>query len=315
MHINFHDGPKSLNGSMEQWYASPNRWRRNYRSEWPSWNGSEWSVSKIDRFTKKEGKKDLEDYTLMRQIARPLTDPLYQAAHIKPTDELVVKTLDLDGLALNCVSLSEKSAGERGPQPEWQVPMMCFDDKAHLRVIRSEKTLLYFNDVQMFEGRAVARGIEIVYPHEPPNEIAVTVLEPAGNLDDALLTPPSDAVARPYVIERGMPKPVSVYEVGAHISWPPNIQHFSSLLVPVFIQKDGTVKLQRDVGDDNPIASVFKAAYKAVAKWKFQPYLVDGRPVVADYYVPYPLNEQPFVPSYQRKRGPGDDVAGDHPGF
>jgi hypothetical protein len=93
---NSKDGPESFNGSMEEWYAAPYRWRRAYKSEWPSGNGSEWSVSKVDRFAKKEGQKELEDYSLMSHVARPLVDPLFQTANIKPTDELIVQKLLLE---------------------------------------------------------------------------------------------------------------------------------------------------------------------------------------------------------------------------
>jgi hypothetical protein len=314
--LNFKDGPKSFIGSMEEWSAAPYRWRRTYKSEWPSWNGSEWSVSKVDRFAKKDGQKELEDYSLMFHIVRPLIDPLFQTANIKPTDELIVRKVDVGNLALSCVSLSAKSAAERGKKPEWLVPMMCFDGEAHLRLIRSEETLLRFNDIQTLDGRAVARDIAVTQPGQAPVEIKVTLLEPIGSLDEGLLKPPPDAASRPYVIERGMPKPVSVYEVGARLpSMPNGMPRISNLLVPVFIQKDGTVRLQREVGDDNPLAATFKAVYKAVAKWKFQPYLVDGQPVEADYYVPYAIDDKPFVPSYQRTPASGDDVAGSHPGL
>lgn len=316
MALNFKDGPKSFKGSMEEWYAAPHRWRRIYKSEWPSWNGSEWSVSKADRFAEKEGQKDLEDYSLMFHIARPLIDPLFQTANIKPTDELMITKLNMDNIALSCVSLSAKSAAERGKNPEWIVPMMCFDDEAHLRLIRSEETLLHFDEIQTLNGRTIARNITITQPRQAPVEIRVTLLEPIGSLDEGILKPPPEAISRPYVIERGMPKPVSVYEVGARIpSMPNGMPHISNLLVPVFIQKDGTVRLQREVGDDNPLGAIFKAVYKAVAKWKFQPYLVDGQPVEADYYVPYVIDDKPFVPSYQRTPAPGDDVAGSHPGL
>jgi hypothetical protein len=85
--------------------------------------------------------------------------------------------------------------------------------------------------------------------------------------------------------------------------------------VPIFIQKDGTVKLQRGVSDDGPIGDIFKAAYKAVEKWRFQPYLVDGQPVEVDYDVPYEADGKPYVPSYQRAPTPGNDAAGGHPGI
>jgi len=317
MSRNFADGPKSFSGSMEEWYAGPYRWFRTYKSERPGWNGSEWSVSKVERYVKKEQHADLEDYSLMSEIARPLIDPLFQLANIKPTDEVVDRKLEMGNVALNCVSLSEESAAERGKWPEWLVPMTCFDDESHLRLFRSEKTLLHFDGIQTFQGRAVARDVTTAFDGHPSAEIKVTLLETVESVDEALLKPPPDAVFRPYVIERGYPKPISVSEVGAHLPSMPNGKPFAgTLLVPVFIQKDGTVKLQRGVSkDDGPMGEVFKEVYKAVAKWRFQPYLVDGQPVEVDYDVPYETDGKPYVPSYQRAPAQGNDVAGAHPGI
>jgi hypothetical protein len=316
MSLNFADGPKSFSGSMEEWYAGPYRWVRTYKAERPNWSGSEWSVSKTERYAKKDQHAELDDYSLMSNIARPLIDPLFQVANIKPTDEMVVRRLATANVALNCVSLSEKSAAEHGKFPEWLVPTTCFDDHFHLRLIRSEKTLLRFDAIQMFQGRAIARDVTITFDGHLSAEIKVTLLDAVESVDEALLKPPSDAAFRPYVIERGYPKPVSVYEVGAHLQPMPNGQPFTgTLLVPVFIQKDGTVKLQRGVSDDSSLGQIFKEVYKAVAKWRFQPYLVDGQPVEADYDAPYETDGKPYVPSYQRTPVPGNDVAGTHPGI
>jgi len=316
MSLNFVNGPQSFNGSMEEWYAGPFRWLRTYKGERPSWNGSEWSVSKVERYTKREQQADLDDYSLMSTIARPLTAPLFQAANIKPADEVVARIVDIENLALNCISYSEKSAAAHGKWPEWLVPLMCFDVDSHLRLIRSEKTLIHFDGIQMFQGRTVPREVTITFDGQPSAEIKVTLLEAVEGVDEARLKPPADAVFRPYVIERGYPKPVTVYEVAAHLPPMPGGKPFvGRLLVPVFIQKDGTVKLQRWVSDDGRMGRMFKEVYKAVAKWKFQPYLVDGQPVEVDYDAPYETDGKPYVPSYLRISAPDDDVAGAHPGI
>jgi hypothetical protein len=316
--LNLVDGRKMFGGSMEEWSAGPYRWHRAYNSERENWNGSEWSLSKVERYAKSQRHQALDDYSLMFRIARPLTDPLFQIANIKPTDQLAIRRVDASDMSLNCISLSPKSASERGKKPGWMVPTMCFDDDSHLRVIRSEETILEFNDIQLFEGKAVARDVRISDSGHLSAEIKVNLLEEMDGSNDEILKPPADAVFRPYVVERGSPKPVSVYEEGAHISHMPSLPNgmpaFTSLLVPVFIQKDGTVKLQRGVSDVGTLQGVFEAVYKAVRKWKFKPYLVDGQPVEVDYYLPYEITD-PYVPSYQKNPSPADDVAGGHPGI
>lgn len=318
--FNMSGGQLYQNGSMEEWFASPHHWRRTYTGERMGWNGSEWSVSKVERYAKGDRHEDLEDYSLMFRIARPLLDPLFQIANIKPTDQLVVRRVSASDMAVNCVSLSPASAAERGKKPGWLVPMMCFDDDSHLRIIRSEDTILEFNEVQMFAGKAVPREVKITESAHLSAEIRVKLLEELQSVDDRALKPPHDAQFRPYIIERGWPKPVSVYEEGAKFSSPPTplpgMPFPSVFLVPVFIQKDGTVKLQRrNVSVEGPFRKVEEAVYDAVEKWRFQPYLVDGQPVEADYYVPYPIDDKPFVPSYQQTPAPGSDLAGGRPGM
>jgi hypothetical protein len=271
----------------------------------------------VARYAKGVRHEEPDDYSLMFRIARPLLDPLFQIANIKPADQLVIRRVDASdmcvNMGVNCVSLSPNSAAERGKKPGWLVPTMCFDDHPHLRVNRSEETILELNDIQMFEGRAVARYVKISESGHLSAETKVNLLEGMESLDDRILKPPRDAVFRPCVVERGWPKPVSVYEEGAHLPHirlrPDGMPILTALLVPVFIHKDGTETVPGGVSE-SPLRETIEAIYGAVAKWRFQPYLVDGQPVDADYYVPYDIDWKPNVPPYQRNPAPADDGAG-----
>ena len=316
--FNMSGGQLYQKGSMEEWFAAPYQWRRTYSGERKGWNGSEWTLSKVERYAKGERHEELNDYSLMFRIARPLLNPLFQIANIKTTDQLTIRRVNASDMAVSCVSLSAKSAAERGKKPGWLVPTMCFDDDSHLRIIRSEDTILEFNDIQMFAGKAVPRDVKISESGHLSAEIQLKLIESVDTVNAGILKPPHDASFRPYIIERGWPKPVSVYEEGAKFEHPPllpNGQPFvGNWLVPVFIHKDGTITLHGDTSA-GPMREIVEAIHTAVAKWRFQPYLVDGQPVEADYYVPYPIDGNAFVPSYQRTPTAGDDVAGGRPGL
>jgi hypothetical protein len=296
-------------GTMEEWYAGSYRWRRTFTSSQNSWSGSEWSVSKFERYARKEKHEEFDDYGMTLRVARPVVDPLYQIANLKPTDQLTVQRVTSEGLAVNCVWFAETAPAAQARRAEWSFPTMCFDADLHLRLVHSEDTTVQFEDIQPFHGRGVARQIKILFQGHLTADLKVTQLEDAESIDPASLAPPSDAVAMPYVIEPGSPRPVSEFETGAVIPLMPNGQPFRGrLLIQAIIRKDGTVKVVHGASNSF-LQAIFDAANSAVAKWKFKPYVVDGQAVEARYDVPYTIDGKPFVPSYERAASGDERIA------
>jgi hypothetical protein len=96
--FNFVEGRKFSSGSMEEWYGAPYQWRRTYTGDRTGWTGSEWSVSKVERYAKGVRHEELDDYALMFRIARPLMTRSSDA-NIKPTDRLLIRRRDASDMS------------------------------------------------------------------------------------------------------------------------------------------------------------------------------------------------------------------------
>ncbi|MFP5236849.1 MAG: hypothetical protein ACLGSD_13185 [Acidobacteriota bacterium] len=289
---------KPVTGTFEEWYVNPYHWRRTYTSTEPAWNGSEWRISKTQRFGTRRRHSDFEEYRMDLRVGRPVVDPLYQIANIEPADQLSVERVNTAGLTLNCTSLTHPPS-DFGRAPEWFVPTMCFDPELHLRLIRSQITVVQFLDLQPFQGRSVARTVQVIDGGRLLAEMKVTQLETADKFDDALLKPGPDAQQQPIPIEPGDPLPIPIYEVGASLPLMPDHRPYrGTVFMPVIIHKDGSVKVEAGSPLGIPEA-VFDALTNAVNRWKFKPYLIDGQPVEVEYHVQYSVDGKPFVPSYE----------------
>jgi hypothetical protein len=126
----------------------------------------------------------------------------------------------------------------------------------------------------------------------------VAVLEPLAPADAEQVKPGKGAMLQPYERQPGDPPLVPVFQTGASIPLTPDHQpNLGTETIPIVIQKDGSVKLV-----PHPPDAVYDAVSRAVAKWKYQPYAVDGQVVEVATDVQYVMNLKPFVPEYERKK-------------
>jgi hypothetical protein len=287
-------------GTMEEWHLSTDRWMRVFKSSERELTGTEWSISPAEQYQSKLSKVGFQHRQLFLRVARPVTDPLYQAANVQPGYEMDLKRVHTAGLALSCISVVDAKRYGDQANPDWFFPTTCFDDDRHLRLAATSDTSVHFDDLQPFEGRTLARDVRVIVNGSLIAEMKVSLLEELGNPDPTLLKPPHDAVLMAYTIEPGRPKPVSVYEVGASVPLQPNGFPFrGSFPIPITIHKDGTVKARND--DTSLWSQDLKdSLVTAINKWKYKPYLVDGHPVEVAWTVVYVIDGKPFVPSYER---------------
>ena len=295
---------KPVPGTIEEWYTGPFQWKRAYSSPEAKFTGAEWAASRTARYHAKPKTEDgFDAATLHLRIARPVVAPLYQAAYIKPEYDLDIKRGTSNGIVLTCVSVANPGRFADPGNPEFILPSMCFDPDMHLRMVSAGDTTTYFEDFQIFQGRAVARDVKVVVNGQLNAAIKVTLLEPLAPSDAKVVTPPSNAVAEPYSIEPGLPTPESVFEVGAAIPIPPGGFPFRGpVSIPVILQKDGSVKINHDAPKGWVREDVVDAVARAVVKWKYKPYLLDGQPIEVGMSVQYVVDGKPFVPSYNRPK-------------
>ena len=302
--------PKPVSGTMEEWSTGAYQWKRTYTGDEPRLRGSEWSVSRTERYRSKPGRDGFNTAWPNLRIARPVVAPLYQAANVKPDYEMDIKRVQTAGISLNCVSVADPSRYADKSNPDWLFPTWCFDGDMRLRLVSTSDTTVQFDDFQSFQNRAVARDVKVILNGKLETEMKVSLLEPLAEANAELVKPDKDVLTEPYTIEPGFPPPESVFELGASIPISHSgLPYRGTVMVPVVIHKDGSVKMNRESFNmlDPMSLAVVDAVELAVNKWKYKPYLVDGQPVEVAISIPYVLDGKPFVPSYERpKPAPGD---------
>jgi len=296
--------PKPVGGSVEEWYAGPYKWRRVYQGGTPNLNGTEWSLSKFEHYQSKPGETGFSYRALNLRVARPVVDPMYQAANIHPDYDLQVKRVNTAGLALNCVSVPDPKRYAAETNPDWLFATMCFDADVRLRLTVAGDTSVQFDDFMPFQGRTVARDVKVIQKGSLIAAMKVTLLEILETMSPDMVRPPKSAIAQPYVIEPGFPAPEPIYQVAAHIQLPPGGRPYQGVaLVPVTIRKDGTVKVRvEEMLWTGQYLNFKDSLVNAVSQWKYKPYLVDGEAVEVGLTIQYPLDGKPFVPEYERAK-------------
>jgi len=295
--------PKPVNGTVEEWAVGPDQWKRIFTGP-RDMNFSEWSVSRLERYQTKqrEGETQFNPYGTNLRVARPVIDPLYQMANIKPDYEMNIARITAAGVALNCTSVVDPARYAPDTDPDWLFPKYCFDQDLHLRLVISGKTTVEFNDIQLFQGRAVAHDVKVRADGNLQTEMKVSLLEPLSDADSDRMKPEKDATPQPYYIEPGFPPAESVYEVAAAIPIQAgSLPYRGTINIPIIIRKDGSVKVLHGFSSNIFMANmnVIDAVGTAVAKWKYKPYIVDGQVVEPQITVHYVIDGKPFVPSYE----------------
>lgn len=304
----FPGSSKPVSGTVEEWHIGPYQWRRDFTGTVAGTNGSEWSVSRLERYETRNEQHFIGRRFITLRIARPVIDPLYQSVNIQPDYPMDASRVKLDPLILTCVNVINPRQYAEETNPDWLFPTTCFDPDGHLRVTNAGDTSVQFDEIQPFQNRAVARHVKVISQGKLASEMKVTLLEPwdpAAN--GGLMTPAKNAAQEPFKREPGMPMPVSVYEVAAHIpTMPGQLPPRGAVTALILIHKDGSVKVESAGTNflDLNMRNIGESIAFAVSQWKFKPYIVDGQPVETEYGVVYPLDGKPFVPSYDRPAPP-----------
>jgi hypothetical protein len=289
--------PKLLTGTMEEWSAGRYQWKRVYKSSVPEFNGTEWSTSRLERFRPKPDGDWFDYHQLDTKVAGTVIQPLYEDGNIKPEYPLTLKRVNM-GVALNCVYVTDPKQYAGDGDADTMFPKSCLDDANRLRLSAYADTVVQFNQQQKFGERWVAHDVKLTVKGLLMAEAKVTVLEPLAPEDAELVKPGKGAIAQPYERQPGDPPLVPVYQVGASVPLTPDHQpNIGTETIPIVIQKDGSVKLVPHSSDP-----VYDAVSRAVAKWKYQPYVVDGKTIEVATDVNYIMNLKPFVPEYERKK-------------
>jgi TonB family protein len=274
-----YDGSKSEQGTFENWWASPTV----YRMSW-TWTGvihDEWHTADGKFAYRGTGVLDYFEYALRSALLSPLPG----ATELDPSKyRLDRQSLSLGGSKLPCVMVIPlmPQHGKVQPVPMGLFPTYCFSDKGPIvRVEFSWGSLAFeFNKIVKIQNHYLPREIAIFEGKRQILTATIDALESISSANPALV-PPADV-------------PISTTEKVDLVSGVTNGMLLKKEF-PVYPQdaKDahvsGTVVIKGVIGRDGaihdlqilqtPWPSLAASALWSVSKWRYKPYLLDGRPV------------------------------------
>jgi TonB family protein len=271
-------------GTLEVWSTAPDQWKRTYSGK--KYSGTEWSVTATERYQAKEPKEGFDHAKLDLRVGMPTTNPLFQAVNFKPEYEFNGGLVS-NPVPMTCIMVAASQ------NPGNLIPTYCFDADNHLRLVNTPDTAFQLDDYQVFQNRAIAKDVKVIFNHRLTAEIKVALLEPLSSADAAVVKPGANALAQPWSRVPGDPKLVVLKQAGAMYPMKAAEQRaLGTVYVNAVILKTGKVKIKGATG--NPYLT--QAASDAIQDWKFQPYKIDGQAVDVEAMIPYTFDGKAFIP-------------------
>ncbi|MGB9029514.1 MAG: energy transducer TonB [Acidobacteriaceae bacterium] len=280
------DGRAGEMGTYEYWWASPSV----YRSTWTrgSRTESEWHTADGKRLETSRGDAL---HLFETEFPRELLAPLPGAKDENPKDTWLKRdTIALGKAKAPCVEIiGKRFVEQRGaafPYTEAldnvKPPTYCFDPQQPILILKSMSagvTESYGNFIGMQERDLPRSLVESVNGRR----ILAVMVNAIGGLDpaDPALTPPADAKA-------GAASAVDVTErrmngqriEGDNPIYPDEAKESSlsgTVMIEAQIGKDGRIHGMEVISSPGPLLTA--SALKAVGKWGYKPYLLNGEPV------------------------------------
>jgi TonB family protein len=260
------DGKTTDQGTYEEWWVSPTKYKRTF-------TGNTLSVSEYgsEKGEMRTGEGQVLS-TLLLNAQHDLAEPLPAVQTIQDED-FSIKEIDSNGAKLSCLS----------PAPQaYPGYTYCTDaGQSFLRVsvCAAESTQILHNRILRFQGHFIAGDLKIVHSGKTALTAHVVSIERLGTVNDADLTPPSDAVLEPRVvqIDGGVVGGMVLKKVAPEFPQPAKDMHVGGVVVlKAIINKEGHI---RDLHVVKGPKILQDAALDAVRQWEYRPYLLNGEPV------------------------------------
>ena len=268
-------------GTYEYWWISP----QVHRSTWKRGSAisTDWYTAGGKHAHQQAGEHiEFFEYGLQSALLAPLPG----SGDLDPDKtRLSRETMSFGGVTLPCIMVTPPMPEQRHarPVPPGLYPTYCFDPRSPiLRASYSFGNLsTQFNHIVNMEDRLLAREITVSDSNRKilsAQVDTITLVEP----DDPALNPPADATDatqdKPLQISGevmsgmrlvGQP-PVYTQEArSAHAS--------GTVVLRALVGADGSVHELRVISAPHP--SLAASALRAVSRWEYKPYVVDGAPV------------------------------------
>ncbi|MFP5238125.1 MAG: energy transducer TonB [Acidobacteriota bacterium] len=185
------------------------------------------------------------------------------------------KPLNSGSLKLDCAI---PTATSPGAPPDTSA--YCFDaDEPVLRIAARPSTSdqTFHNRLIRVEDRAIATDLKI--KHNGKATVALHVDEAAvlDPVDEAVFTPPPDAVPMPIIVSGGIIAGMLEYKVAPEYPIAARIARISGTVVlECIIRRDGKVRVLKALSGPEALQGT---AIQTVQQWRYRPYLLNGKPV------------------------------------
>lgn len=189
------------------------------------------------------------------------------------------KTKPLNSSALKLIC-AIPTASAPGAPPDTSA--YCFDtDEPILRIAARPSTSdqTFHNRLIRVEGRTVATDLKIMHSGKVTVALHVDEASVLDPVDEAVFTPPPDAIPPPRRINvsAGVSRSMLQYSVAPEYPEAAHIAHISGTVVlEAVIGKNGKLRDLKAISGPEALQG---AAIQAVRQWRYRPYLFNGQPV------------------------------------
>ena len=256
------DGDKVNQGTLEEIWASPVKYKRSYKSD--KLNQTDYATDGGLYRVGDQRWPNRAEVQLRSEVVTPFSG-------IDPPSGLVITHVQetFGKFQLDCGRIELPFGHFDAPRE------FCFDPgTAILRYKRGAGwyQTAYNSNIQ-FEGHPVADEVTVTDGGKPYLKLHITNLEEAAAWDEETMTPPTGATKIGDEISGVQIRPLHTEPP----EWPDSARqkHFT-VAVELLVGKDGKVETAKAVS--GPI-EFYKYAEKSAKKWTFQPFLVLGQPV------------------------------------
>ena len=297
--------PKPVPEAVQVWSASQYRWRA--VSERQGKKSTKWKLSRSQQF---------QSHEFVEDPWEPFSNPLSLADYLKPDIELQITQVNV-GVQLDCVVVIHPERYKKQTSQEF-FPSLCFDKSQRLRLLSYGQVVSQYASYRVFQGRTVAAHVTISSQGNLLTDCKLESLEVIDPIEQSIWKQDGDAIETPYTLAPGDPDPVILHsEAGPTYLNAAEIHPGRLILIPAVIQKNGSVSVPKDgqigskqVGGQITMLGATTKAFSAsvssaprmepmigaAGRWKFEPYLVDGKAVQVSIMVPFTEDGRPWVP-------------------
>ena len=256
------DGDNIHSGTFEEFWINPKKYKRIYKSD--NFNQTDYATEQdLFRLGDEQwpARKELE-------VRAQVVDPFFYAATLQGFHPSNAERT-FGKYTLLCIYIVGGSALSDPTQ-------YCFEhDRPILRYSRGAGwTQTTYNGIVPFQGRNIARDVEVTNGGKPYLKLHVNTIELISHVDEADFTPPPQAVN--LLQKRTKVSGVHPNHVTSYPHRPASLKGENfSVEVEFVIGKNGQVK---DVHAVTGPSAAYKECEDAVKGWSFPPYLILGKP-------------------------------------